>query len=999
VRCLLNASLGFVLGVVLFTQTCFALDPGKALTQYGHRVWGQEEGLFQPTIYAILQTHDGFLWLGTQDSLIRFDGAHFHEFENADRPVLNRSLIRALLEDNEKNLWVASIGGGVLRISPDGSLKHYTTRQGLPSDTTFCLASDSHRSIWVCTNHGLARLQHDRVSVYRTADGLPSNQIRSTCEAGDGTRWVAGLDFGLARWNGSRFAAYSNADLPANQTVTALLCDRKGSVWAGNSSGVTQIRGDETRHFTTRDGLPDDEASSLAEAPDGSIWIGTREGITRYRDGVFSVYRTQDGLSHSVVLSLYVDREGSLWAGTKDGLDQFTDGEVTPYTTSEGLLSNDAGPVLEDGAGHLWMGTLGYGLNQVDGDRFRAYTTRDGLISNTVLSLGRDRNGGLWIGTDKGLNRLVQGKIVSTYSTADGLSGPEINALSIDQDGVLWAGTNRGLDRFDGSRFTAAAVPGSKPGAVLALTPSQNHGLFASRDNLAVDCVRPRETIKCPLNINHPVDCYFVDRARDAVWMGTLGSGLLRWKSGAITHIRVKDGLYDNRIYSILDDGKGNFWMASSKGIFRVRKQDVEDFADGKIRTFSSLPFSTGQLRFECRAGVQPAAVRSSDGRLWFSTNNGLVVIDPNHLVNNRVAPPVRVTAILVNGKRVETQGGIELRPFERNLEIRYAGLSFITPEKVSFRYMLDGFDKNWIDAGFRREAFFTNLPPGKFQFRVMARNSDGIWSREPAMLAISIQPRIYQHWWFWPGLTILVALSVVAAYRMRIRRLQRNFALVLTERARIARELHDTLLQGLSGITMQMQALWTNLPVSREKSALKEIISDAGKCSTEARRSLWGLRTLEPAPEEFSDKLEKMTRQAVEGTGISLLLHVDSLSLSAFPDLQFQLLRMAREAISNAIRHAQASTLEVRLFLDSLTLHLTIRDDGIGIGQGYENNTGGHFGVVGLRERAAEIGACLEFSSRPGNGTLVSISLPFPPQRPDKLESNLQPDFEHHLS
>lgn len=996
---LFNGSLGLILGIAVFTQTCIALDPDKGLTQYGHRVWGQEEGLFQPTVYAISQTHDGFIWLGTQDSLIRFDGMHFHEFEDAGHAVLNRSLIRALLADNNKSLWVASIGSGVLRINPNGSLKHYTTREGLPSNTTFCLSSGSDHAMWICTNQGLARLRNDRVSVFRKADGLPSDQIRSTCEAADGTRWVAGLDFGLAKWNGSRFTPYSSAYLPVNQTVTALVCDHTGSIWAGNSSGVTEIRGNETRHFAARDGLPDDEISSLTEAPDGSIWIGTSDGISRYKDGVFNVYRVRDGLSHSVVLSLYIDREGSLWAGTKDGLDQFTDGKVTPYTTDEGLLSNDAGPVLEDDAGHLWMGTLGYGLNQIDASHFRGYTTRNGLISNTVFSLARDGTGGLWVGTDRGLNRIVHGKVVATYTTEDGLSGSEIKALSIDQDGVLWAGTNHGLDRFDGVRF-ATVTSESKLAAVLAVMPSRHRGLFASRDSLSLDCVRPGGTTRFPLTINHPVDCYFVDRFDETIWMGTLGSGLLRWKNGVIIHIRIKDGLYDNRIYSILHDSKGNFWMGSSKGIFRVRQQDLEDFADGKTRAFTSLPFSTGQLRFECRAGVQPAAALTKDGRLWFSTNNGLVVIDPNHLTNNRVAPPVAVTAVLVNGQRVEPANGIELKPFEKNLEIHYAGLSFITPEKVSFRYILDGFDKSWTDAGSRREAFFTNLPPGRFQFRVLARNADGMWSKDPAVIAIYIQPRIYQHWWFWPGLTILVAFLAVAVYRMRILRLQRNFRLVLAERARIARELHDTLLQGLSGITMQMQALWTNLPPSREKSALGEIIRDAGKCSMEARHSLWGLRTREPGSAGFSDELKMLARKTVEGTDILLLLEVDSVSLSALPNLQYQLLRMAREVMWNATRHAKATTLEVRLSLDLGYLRLTIRDDGIGMRSASgQDILEGHFGVVGLRERAEEISAQLEFNSEPDNGTLVSITLPVPPQRRIGLKRNLQPDLEHHLT
>ncbi len=994
-RCLICSLTVAVLCTLVLAQASFALDPSKALTQYAHRIWGQEEGLFQPTVYAILQTHDGFLWLGTQDSLIRFDGVHFHEFSETGRPVLNRSLIRALLEDDEKNLWIASIGAGVARISPDGSLKRYTTKEGLPSDTTFCLASDSDGSIWVCTNQGLARLKGERVRVFTTRDGLPSNQIRATCEAKDGTRWVAGLDFGLSRWNGSQFTAYSNPRLHAG-AATALLCGENGSVWAGDSSGLTEIRDGKLRRLTAANGLPDNEVSSLAAGPDGSVWVGTNDGISRYKNGEISVYRTRDGLSHSVVLSLYIDREGSLWAGTKDGLDEFTDGKVTPYTTSEGLLSNDAGPVLDDGAGHLWMGTMGSGLNVLDDGHFHAFTMRDGLASNTVLSLARDGRGGLWVGTDKGLNRIAHGKIVAAYATANGLSGPEVTALATDQAGILWAGTNVGLDRFNGTRFASAALSGRIRSRVVALAPGNSRGLFVSLDDLSVDYLRGPEMRGYSLNINHPVDCYLVDSARQTVWMGTSGSGLLRWKNSVITHIRVKDGLYDNRIYSILQDDSANFWMASSKGIFRIRTQDLEDFANGRTRTFNSIPFSTGQLRFECRSGVQPAASRTPDGRLWFSTNNGLVVVDPNHLINNRAAPPVSVTAVFINGKPVEARGGIELKPFERNLEIRYAGLSFIAPEKVTFRYMLSGFDKSWVDAGSRREAFFTNLPPGNFRFQVVARNADGIWSKHPAILGITIQPRLYQRRWFWPLLSVLLALAIAAFYRMRIRRLRNNFDLVLAERTRIARELHDTLLQGLSGITMQMQALWTRLPGSREKNALRGIIADAGNCATEARRSLWGLRTLGPGSEEFADKLRKIARQAVADKAIRLVLRVDSVSLSAFPDLQYQLLRVAQEAISNSVRHSQANTLKVHLSLQSANLHLTIQDDGIGISGDPEAAGGEHFGVKGMRERAAEIGAELIISSSPGHGTKVSISLPLTgPVR----EGNLEQDFEHHLN
>jgi signal transduction histidine kinase/ligand-binding sensor domain-containing protein len=979
----------------LLVPAVFGLDPEKRLTQYAHRIWGQEEGLFQPTIYSILQTKDGFLWLGTQDSLIRFDGMRFREFDTDGSPN-QHSLVRDLAQDREGNLWAALLGGGVARISPTGALTRYTTNNGLPSDTAFCVASDSHDAVWICTDRGLARFENGRFHVFTAADGLPSNGIRSTCEASDGTRWISGLDFGLARSSGQRFVAYSDPRIAPRDNVTALLCANDGSLWAGKESELVQIHAGGSHSFTVRDGLPDDNVSALAQAPDGSIWIGTNDGVSRFRDGEFSVYRTRDGLSHSLVLSLYIDAEGSLWAGTKDGLDQFTDGKVTPYTTEDGMASNDTGPVLEDAAGRLWIGTLGSGLNVFDGHTFARLTTRDGLASNTVLSLASDA-AGVWVGTREGLNLLRDRKIIRTYTQQDGLPASDIAALFIDSQGTLWAGTSAGLARFTGTRFVRADLGDSARSApIVALAGGRTVRLFVSTAPPGLYSIVNQSAANYPLDILHPIDCYYLDHVHHAAWMGTLGSGLLRWQDNKLTHVRVKDGLYDNRIYSILRDDHANFWMASSKGIFRVGQRELEDFADGKTRGITSLPFSTGQLRFECRSGVQPAACRTRDGRLWFSTTSGLVVVDPNHLISNHVPPPVQVTAVLVNGRRSSLDRSLQFKPFENNVEIRYAGLSFVSPEKVSFRYMLEGYDKSWTDAGGRREAFFTNLPPGSFRFKVMAGNADGTWSRQAATVSFHIDPRLYQRAWFFPLLAVGLAIAGVGAYRIRIRHLKERFNLVLAERTRIARELHDTLLQGLSGVTMQLQALWTRLPLSKEKQFLGEIIKDAGRCSAEARQSLWGLRTTGTPSLDFREKLAALARQTIAGHSVALELRLEPVPLNHMPDTQYQLLRIAQEAISNALAHAVPSTIEVELLNEAGVLRMCILDDGIG----FESSVGapfGHFGLTGMRERAAEIGATLAVDTSPQSGTRVTVELPL--SAAHAFASNADTHFEHQIN
>jgi signal transduction histidine kinase/ligand-binding sensor domain-containing protein len=957
---------------MLAATSLLALDTGKTLTQYAHRIWGQEEGLLQPTIYSILQSHDGFLWLGTQDSLIRFDGIHFREFENAAEAGLQRTLIRSLGEDAEGNLWVASLGGGAVRIGAGSVVKRYTTKEGMPADDAFCVVPEAGGGVWVCTNRGLVRIGKDgKLRVYTTADGLPTNQIRDTCVAADGTRWVAGLDFGLSFWDGTRFKR--STALAANEFTTALECSKSGRVWAGTADGAFEIEKSKTRRFTTRDGLPDNEVLSLIEGPDGTEWIGTNDGITRYHNNELSVYRTRDGLSHSVVLSLFVDREGSLWAGTKDGLDQFTDGKVTPYSTTEGLRSNETGPVAEDSAGRLWVGTLGYGLNVFDGHHFRALTTKDGLLDDTILSLQIDRSGDLWVGSKRGLNRLRDGKVVSSFTQANGLSGAEVRALSVDAQGILWAGTDRGLDRLEAGRFLH--IPTSVPEGIVSLNAGRSVRLFVSTDSAGFYYLKDGKKLDSALYVTHPVVCSYIDVDRKEAWLGTNGSGLLHWKNGVVTHLRVKDGLFDNRIYGILRDDARNFWMASSKGIFRVSEQEIDDFSSGKLRYVNSIPFSTGQLRFECRSGVQPAACRTRDGRMWFSTTNGLVVLDPRHLADDATPPPTQITSIVVNGQRRDAVEGLHLQPSERNLEVRYAGLSFVTPEKVTFRYMLEGFDKAWTEAGSRREAFFTNLPPGHFRFRVTARNADGVWSKSGAGLDFTVDPRLYQRTWFFPALGLVVAGLIVAFVRLRIARLKHRFDEVLAERSRIARELHDTLLQGLSGITMQLQALWTKLPLTKERTLLGEIIQDAARCSAEARQSLWGLRTLGVGSLEFSGKLQKLARDAAEKSKLVPILRVNPVSLAESPEIEYQLLRIAQEAISNVVKHAGARRLELQLDQTPEQIAMLIKDDGNGFDA--ERQRFGHFGIVGMTERAKEIGASLSINSGAGQGTALSVVVP----------------------
>lgn len=990
--------------VFVFPGSLKALDPARSITQYTHRIWDQEEGLFQPTVYSILQSHDGFLWLGTQDSLIRFDGLRFHEFDDSPRSVLHRALVRSLLEDGAGNLWAGTIGSGLVRISPQSVATRFAPSTGFPGVNAFCLDRGDGNDIWVCANDSLVRYHNGRFNAFGTAQGLPAAIPRATCSTPSGVRWVA-TEAGLASLSNDRISTFSNTSvLPDGEPINALRCDESGVVWAGTNRGLLRIAGKESRLLAVRDGLPDNAVLTLAGGSHRSLWVGTNDGVSRVRDGRLSVYRTRDGLSHSLVLSLFEDREESLWAGTKNGLDQFTDGVVTPFTTEEGLSDNDAGPLVEDAKGRIWAGTLGGGINVFDNGRFRALTRRDGLLSDDILSLVVTPDGDLWAGTAGGVNQIRNDKVIHSYTARQGLSANKVRSLVVDADGTLWAGTDKGVDRWSGTRFAPAGLwPEKKAPGIVALFAGQQVKLFISTAEPAMQVYRDGKLTSYTPDANRPADCLFLDREHHESWIGTLGTGLLRWKNGVFKHVRVKDGLYDNRIYGILRDDARNFWLASSKGIFRVSEAELDDFADGRIQFVNSIPFTTGQLRFECQSGVQPAAIRTRDGRLWFSTTNGLVTVNPRDLSARRLPPPTTsVQAVLVNGQPVPTsaiKAGVHLSPLERNVEILYAGLSFLSPEKLTFRYTLSGFDRDqsWTDAGTRREVFFTNLPPGRFTFKVQSRNPDGEWGKEAARLPFTIEPRLYQRVWFFPALAVMVALLVMSFYRLRIRNLQRGFDMVISERSRIARELHDTLLQGLSGITMQLQAVWMKLPSSKEKQWLGDIIKDASRASTEARQSLWGLRSPQLSATGFHDKLAKTVRQAAAGSTVAVKLELEPVSLAGAPDAEFQLLRIAGEAAANAVAHSGASQLVVSLRVQRKTLHLRLADDGIGFDTSAAQPFG-HYGLTGMRERAAEIKARLSIESAPGAGSVVLVVLPLAAANllPSD-ESNPAPTHAHH--
>jgi PAS domain S-box-containing protein len=773
----------------------YALDRNKAITQYSHDVWQIENGLPQNSVRAITQSDDGYLWFGTEEGLVRFDGVRFTVFDKTNTKEIPNSRIVALLSARDGGLWIGGIGGlthlkngrftlyttsegllnnhvnelyedskGTLWIGTDGGLNQlkdgifisYTRKEGLSGDSVVAINEDRDGSILIGSEGGLNRFQDGRFRVYTTKDGLPDNLIHSIYRDRDNNIWI-GSNAGLCLFKEERFITYTTRDGLSSNAIAVIKQDRDGNIWLGTYGGglnrlqyMEVSKGQELgthkcvgRHcnikitaYTTTDGLTSFDVGTIWEDREGNLWVGTSDGgLNRFKDGKFTAYTQQEGLFGNIVFSVYEHPDGSLWSSGSGGISRFKDGKFTTYTRKQGLPDDRGVTIFASRDATVWVGTKYGGLIRFRDERFTTYTTKDGLVNDHIRSIYEDRDDNLWIGTIYGLSRLKDGKFI-TYTTKDGLSNDRIITILQAQDGALWFGTRAGITILKNGQFAA----------------------YTNAEGLS------QEIVNALYQDNDGV-----------MWVGTGGGGLYRLKDGRSTHYTMKEGLFDDNLYTILEDHQGNLWMSGNKGIHRVSKRELNDFADGKISLITSTAYgiADGMKASECNGGAQNAGYKTKDGRLWFPTIKGIVVVDPNNLKLNTITPPVILEQVLINKSFIDLNQPPVLSAGSKSFEFQYTGLSLLVPQKVMFKYMLEGFDQDWVDAGTRRVAYYTNIPPGDYTFRVTACNSDGVWNETGAIFKFHLKPHFYQTYWFY-GIGIFAAgLMVFGIFRLRVQQLK----------------------------------------------------------------------------------------------------------------------------------------------------------------------------------------------------------------------------------
>jgi signal transduction histidine kinase/ligand-binding sensor domain-containing protein len=978
------------LAVLFWANPARAIDPNRTTSQYVIETWGSERGFSRGSVYSIGQSADGYLVIAKSNGLLRFDGFSFEEMHSPDvEPSLSQ--VVSLVTDAQGDLWLSLSSSGWtllryrngafhnlvadlpkvlavdaiargrdgaalclvnyqagsalgVRTAPDGIVpcdrmsEPPAPSKGFPESAVLALAQTSDGDFWLgTTDEGLFRVHDGKAEGVN--EGLPDLKVNALAPGANGELWVA-TDAGVVRWDGAKLTRAGIPDSLRGVQVLSMLADRDSNIWLGtnsrgllrlNSHGVSEIATAETGSIT-----------AIFEDREGNIWAGGGAGLMRLRDSPFIAYSQPEGLPPGGDSPVFVDPAGRTWFAPASGGLQWFRGEERGRVSVDGI-DRDVVYSIAGRNDDLWIGRQHGGLTHLlpQGTSFRSvtYTQKDGLAENSVYSVYETRDGTVWAGTlTAGVSRVAGGRL-TTYNTASGLISNTVNSMAEGTDGAMWFATPAGLSML-----------------------SQGHWQsFTTSEGLP----------------SNEANCLLVD-SEGVVWAGTAGGLAFRTSSGFQAPRGIRGSLLEP-ILGIQEGRFGRLWLSTTDHVLRVNTAKLRQgtLGEGDTREYGLADGLRGM------EGVRRdrSVVADSSGRIWFSLNRAIAVVDPARLENNPTPAIANIEAISVDGKSINLRDGVHISGGAQRITFAYVGLGLSTPERVRFRYMLEGFDHGWGETVGTRQASYTNLPPASYRFRVMAANPDGVWSVRDAALAFQVDPRFWQTWWFRSSLLGGAILGGLALHYIRVARMAEElnvrFEERASERARIARDLHDTLLQSFHGLMLRLQVVNKLLPEGTAREQLEKTMERADEAIAEGRSAVYDLRVSATATNDLAEAVNAAGNELSADNDAAFELLVEGSPRDLHPIIRDEIYRIAREALGNAFRHAGAHHIETEISYGERVFRLRIRDDGQGIpAEILEQGQPGHYGLSGMRERARQVGAELNIWSRGGTGTEIELSL-----------------------
>jgi len=971
-----------VAALASFSVDTHGLDPNRSMSQYVRQQWNIGSELPSGSVNAIQQTTDGYLWIGTDKGLIRFDGFNFQSVPFAQTDSAATSPVLGLIADNSGRLWIqrqgtgvlqyagdhfegvssganpissqvtamsrdrngdvllADVTGGILRLQREGFEKAASPDAFVGSSPVISVAESADARIWLGTlGAGLFVFAKGRAT--NVSAGLPERKINCLLPIGSEELWV-GTDNGLYRWDSARFR---RVELPAgNPQILTMLRDRDSNVWVGTMGGLLRINAKGTSFSEEKELRGRGGIDALFEDREGDLWIGGARGLARIRDSAFVTYSGAAGFSFERSGPVFVDAESRAWLGPAEGgLYFLKDGRVQNVTSD--LLAKDVVYSIGGRDDEIWIGRQHGGLTRL---RFhngtleaQTYTEAQGLAQNSVYAVFQSKDGAVWAGTlSGGLSKFSSGRFV-TYTTANGLAANTVSSILETHDGTMWFGTSSGWSSLSSGKWRSYGT---------------GNGLLAEN-----------------------VICLFEDSI-GTLWTGT-SAGLAFFQEGRFQAPAEWPAVLREPLSGVAEDKNGSLWMATSSHVLKVDRDKLlaGGIKEADIRLFGTadgLPSKQGVNRSR-------SVVGDSLGRIWLSLSVGLSVVDPSHLAESSAPAIAHIETVLADGKQVKIGDRVRIPASQKRITFSYTGLSLAIPTRVRFRYMVDGFDRGWSEAVIAREAVYTNLGPGSYRFRVMASNSRGAWNGSEAAIDFEVEPAFWQTWWFRSAGIVLAAFAMLLLYRLRLHQLTHQlnvrFEERLAERTRIAQELHDTLLQGFLSASMQLDVAADQLPAeSSAKPMVARVLQLMRGVIEESRSVVRGLRSPSDIHSELDEAFSRVPEELGSKQAVDFRIIVEGQPRALRPFIRDDVYRMGREALVNAFRHSGANSIQVELEYASKQLRVLVRDDGRGIDeQVLHSGRDGHWGLTGMRERAERIGARLRVWSHPARGTEVELSVP----------------------